>query len=336
MKVTLSGSGRRLGALRCNHKRAVRSWSVSVVLPNMLSILVSILVPATAREAPPVRIMPFGDSLTIFDCRLNAFTSADDEPLFQPLARIPASSIYPQGTFFVVAPGGYRGHLASLMGDPSLYPANVQALPAWSYVGREYLCGAHEGYPGATIEWLGEHVATPAVASAQPDIVLFLGGTNDFFWSPPKGSRSPLEVADRLRRLLNASVAGAASVGAASPTFLLGTVTPVNMTRCRLYHTARWHPGGTYYARLERGTAVFDYMKSLPPLLTGSPWGSSRAARRLPRRHEWQHPRLQPLAARPGCRAEDSWARCAASPASDELCSRGSVDLGHSLQLERL
>jgi len=86
-------------------------------------------------------------------------------------------------------------------------------------------------------------VAMPAVASAQPDIVLFLGGTNDFFWKPPRGSRSPVEVVDRLRRLLNASVAGAGVVGAASPTFLLGTVTPVNMTRCRLYHTARWHPG---------------------------------------------------------------------------------------------
>ena len=32
----------------------------------------------------PVRIMPLGDSLTEFDCRLNAYTTADDKPIFQP------------------------------------------------------------------------------------------------------------------------------------------------------------------------------------------------------------------------------------------------------------
>ena len=36
--------------------------------------------------------MPFGDSITVFDCRLNAYTSANDLPVFQPLDSLPAFS----------------------------------------------------------------------------------------------------------------------------------------------------------------------------------------------------------------------------------------------------
>ena len=49
-------------------------------------------VAADTAAAPPVRIMPFGDSITVFDCRLNAYTSANDLPVFQPLDSLPAFS----------------------------------------------------------------------------------------------------------------------------------------------------------------------------------------------------------------------------------------------------
>ena len=48
-----------------------------------------------ARGPGPVRIMPFGDSITVFDCRLNAYTSADDRPVFQALDTLPAFSCAP-------------------------------------------------------------------------------------------------------------------------------------------------------------------------------------------------------------------------------------------------
>ncbi len=52
----------------------------------------TLLLLATAHGRPPVRIMPFGDSITVFDCRLNAYTSADDRPVFQLLDSLPAFS----------------------------------------------------------------------------------------------------------------------------------------------------------------------------------------------------------------------------------------------------
>ena len=69
---------------------------------------VSMLVFATAAAAPPqpLRIMPLGDSLTVFDCRLNAYITADDRTIFWPLNSTPPISIFPQGTFFVVSQGG--------------------------------------------------------------------------------------------------------------------------------------------------------------------------------------------------------------------------------------
>ena len=191
------------------------------------------------RAGGPLRIMPLGDSLTVFDCRLNAYTSADDRPIFNPLEDTPPISIYPRGTFFVNAPGGYRAALARMLGDPKRLPAGADEVPAWSYVGSQFLCGAHEGYAGETVEWLALNVASKAVAKAAPDIVLLLAGTNDFFWPPPRGSRSPSEVATRLHGLLNATL----NATLRPPTVLLSTVTPINETRCKTYHTARWHPG---------------------------------------------------------------------------------------------
>ena len=182
-----------------------------------------------AATPPPLRIMPLGDSLTVFDCRLNAYITADDRTIFWPLNSTPPISIYPKGTFFVVSQGGYRGHLAHLL--------DKSALP-WSFVGRQFTCGSHEGYAGETIEWLANNVIADAMNYSQPDVVLFLGGTNDFFWPPPRGSRDPDEVIQRLRVALN-------KIFAASPTtsVLLLEVPKIFEERCKYYHTARWHPG---------------------------------------------------------------------------------------------
>ena len=186
----------------------------------------------------PLRIMPLGDSLTEFDCRLNAYTTADDKPIFQPLDTVPAVEPFAAGTFFVVAPGGYRGYLAELLGDPKQLPQDAIRLPPWSYVGRKFGCGSHEGYSGETIEWLADHVAAGAATAADPDIILLWAGTNDFFWPPPRGSRDPAQVAMRMRRLLNVTFAHSQP----NVTLLLSTVTPIVDERCKYYSTAHWHP----------------------------------------------------------------------------------------------
>ena len=211
---------------------------------------------AAAAATVPVRIMPLGDSITVFDCRLNAYTSADDRPIFTALNATRASgSLYPQGTYFIVAPGGYRGYLGSMLGDPARLPEGAQALPSWSYVGSQFLCGAHEGHAGETIAWLS-NITTDAMARAQPDVVLFQAGTNDFFWPPPRGSRSVSAVVSRLRVLLNKAFAAVPGT-----TFLMSTVTPINATRCGTYHTARWHPGD---CPADMPSNILEYNKMLP------------------------------------------------------------------------
>ena len=205
-------------------------------------------VPSVASA--PLRIMPLGDSLTVFDCRLNAYITADDRTIFWPLNETPPISIYPKGTFFVVSQGGYRGYLAQMLDQtPDL---------AWSYVGRQFTCGSHEGYAGTTISWLTENVVTDAVKAAQPDVILLLAGTNDFFWPPPRGSRDPNVVAQRLRALLNLTFASSPSV-----TLLLSEVTPILEERCKYYHTARWHPGD---CPLDMQSNIVAYNKMLPSI----------------------------------------------------------------------
>lgn len=183
-----------------------------------------------------LRIMPMGDSLTEFGCALNSYYSPSYEQIFNPLNETPAFSIYPKGTYFIMAQGGYRGLLAKLLGDPLLGTQTNN----WEFVGSQYLCGPHEGYAGETVEWLAQHVAARAVSAHRPDVMLLLAGTNDFFWLPPRGSRSPAEVATRLRGLLGTIFEADAQ---RNLTLLLGTVTRINATRCAYYSTARWHPG---------------------------------------------------------------------------------------------
>ena len=104
--------------------------------------------------------MPFGDSITEWDCRLDAYTDGNDKPVAPGTPNA-----------FVVAPGGYRGYLAEML--------TADSLP-FDFVGSRYKCGNHEGYSGQTIEFLSG-VATESLARHRPDLVLFMGGTNDFF-----------------------------------------------------------------------------------------------------------------------------------------------------------
>merc|ERR1712216_188489 len=231
---------------------------------HTLSLLVLVLLYSfdVSRASVPVRIMPMGDSLTVFDCRLNAYTTALDEPIFQPLDSVPSISIYPKGKYWIIAPGGYRGYLGGMLNDPQMLPqvpGGQAELPRWSYVGSQFLCGSHEGYAGETIAWLG-NVTTRIMTQSQPDIVLFMAGTNDFFWPPPRGSRSPTEVAQRLMKLLNKTFTVLPNV-----TFLLSTVTHIDSVRCKTYHTARWHPGdcpGDMQSNIE------TYNKMLPEIVS--------------------------------------------------------------------
>ena len=137
-------------------------------LPSMSSLPASLPSTGPTAAAPPLRIMPMGDSLTVFDCRLNAFTSDADRPIFAPLNATPSILGYPVGSYWVVAPGGYRGYLAQMLRDDA-------RAPPTAFVGSQFTCGAHEGYSGETIEWLAG-VTPTSVARYRPDIILLMAG----------------------------------------------------------------------------------------------------------------------------------------------------------------
>lgn len=173
--------------------------------------------------APALRIMPMGDSITEWDCRLDAYTDVNDKPAAPAVVgRYPVAA---PGEW-VVAPGGYRGYLAAMLSSNGT---------SFDMVGSRYMCGNHEGWGGRTIEFLSG-IAGDAITRHQPDVVLFMGGTNDFFFAPPTGTNATGALV-RLRTLLDIAFA-------ASPrlTFLLSTVTHINATRCADYPHAPWHP----------------------------------------------------------------------------------------------
>ena len=77
--------------------------------------------------------------------------------------------------------------------------------------------------------WLANRT-TAIMTNAQPDIVLFQAGTNDFFWGvddPHHGVRTAAALAGRLRQLLDRAFAAVPQT-----TFLLSTITHINETRC--------------------------------------------------------------------------------------------------------
>eukprot|EP00966_Prymnesium_polylepis_P287923 6650037-Prymnesium_polylepis.1 len=162
-----------------------------------------------------LRIMPLGDSITEWDCRLDAYTDANDTPVAP-------------GTHgaFVVAPGGYRGFLAEMLAEDGV---------AFDFVGSRYKCGNHAGWSGRTIEFLST-IAADALARHRPDVVLFMGGTNDFYFPPPVGANATKAI-QRLETLLDTTFGTLPNV-----TFLVSTVTAINASRCRGYPHAPWHP----------------------------------------------------------------------------------------------
>ena len=197
---------------------------------------------ATAHTAPApraLRIMPFGDSITEWDCRLDAFTDASDRPV---APNTPGA--------FVVAPGGYRGYLSAKLSADGI---------AHDLVGSRYRCGNHEGYSGRTIEWLSG-VANRSITLHGPDIVCFMGGTNDFFFDAPVGVGSNTSAAlSRLRRLIDTAFRARPSL-----TFLLSTVTRINATRCASYPSAPWHPPPCPQTM---PAAIADFNAQLPSLV---------------------------------------------------------------------
>ena len=69
------------------------------------------------------------------------------------------------------------------------------------------------------------------MTNAQPDIVLFMAGTNDFFWpinDPHHGVRTAGDLATRLRHLLDLAFAAVPKT-----TFLLSVITHINEARCK-------------------------------------------------------------------------------------------------------
>ena len=208
----------------------------------LLAPLVAAATASTASPPPPLRIMPFGDSITVFGCSANSFISAADHPIFNPLNMTSGQNDqgtgfpFPTGTFFLQAPGGYRGYLGVALADA----VNAGSGPAWTFAGSQFLCGQHEGYSGETVAWLANRT-TAIMTNAQPDIVLFQAGTNDFFWpedDPHHGTRSPEILLQRLRQLLDRAFAAVPAT-----TFLLSTITHIFQERCKYYDTAHWHPG---------------------------------------------------------------------------------------------
>ena len=116
-----------------------------------------------ATPALPLLIMPFGDSITQWDCRLDGYTFANDT----------AAPPYSPEPTWVVAPGGYRYFLGNTLAKKKV---------PFAYVGSEFDCGSHEGHSGWTIEQLAE-ITEASMSAHRPDVALFMAGTNDFFLS---------------------------------------------------------------------------------------------------------------------------------------------------------
>ena len=216
----------------------------------------------------PLRIMPMGDSITQFECGMNAYVSAADHSIFNPLNQTSGQNDhgtglpYPPGTFFVAAHGGYRDLLGrQLAGQVGGKIGPASGRPAWTFVGSQFDCGNHEGYGGETVAWLANRT-TAIMTNAQPDIVLFQAGTNDFFWGmddPHHGVRSAAALAARLRHLLDLTFAAVPNT-----TFLLSTITHINETRCSFYNTAHWHPGN---CPSDMQSNIIAYNKLLPSVV---------------------------------------------------------------------
>ena len=108
--------------------------------------------------------------------------------------------------------------------------------------------------------WLANRT-TAIMTNAQPDIVLFMAGTNDFFWpvnDAHHGCRTTACLTARLRKLLDLTFAAVPKT-----TFLLSTITHINEARCKFYGTAHWHPGN---CPSDMQANIIAYNKLLPAI----------------------------------------------------------------------
>lgn len=64
---------------------------------------------------------------------------------------------------------------------------------------------ANEGYPGAVIDEIADHVRESKSLSEQPNLVLLMAGTNDLFYNPPPQPRE--EATQRLDSLIDECLA---------------------------------------------------------------------------------------------------------------------------------
>ena len=171
---------------------------------------------SATTPALPLLIMPFGDSITQWGCRLDGYTFANDT----------AAPPYSTEPTWISSPGGYRYYLGNTLSQKKV---------PFAYVGSEFDCGSHEGHSGWTIEQLAE-ITEASMSAHRPDVALFMAGTNDFFNAPPVGANAT-GAAARLRRLLDTAFHVLPKL-----TFLISTVTTIDATRCKDYPKAPWHP----------------------------------------------------------------------------------------------
>ena len=164
----------------------------------------------TDPEAPALRLMPLGDSITQWQCGTlgNATSPAND-----------------RGD--VASFGGYRGPLFESL------QRQWGSLYSFESVGGQHGCGSHEGHSGWTCEMLADIIADSA-AAYKPDVVLLMCGTNDLWYRP--FTKNPIlggnvsQVLGRISLLLQRLYAVAPDT-----TVLLSTISDINATKCLAY-----------------------------------------------------------------------------------------------------
>lgn len=155
------------------------AWPMAMALALSLALR-----PAFAAVAAPPRdpgggkkIMAMGDSITF------GYSGNPD---------------YPPGAFGLRF-GGYRGLLQN-----ELYKSGC----GFDFVGRNTFYGQllgdveHEGWPGYTLEDL-KIAAASAIPQFQPDVVLFMGGTNNIYWLDDAGAlAASLRLSETIETIL--------------------------------------------------------------------------------------------------------------------------------------
>ncbi len=126
-------------------KSFLKSFHFGFLAPALAAFLLN---PLLKAQAPPIRIMPLGDSIT----EGSAFDS-------------------PDGT------GGYRGPLFALLADEGY---NVDSVGSSTQNSGLLAEKEHDGHPGWRIDQIDSNIAGWLDGIEDPDVVLMHIGTNDF------------------------------------------------------------------------------------------------------------------------------------------------------------